>query len=201
MKDKTQISWETFLNPETLRPRLITVSVYIAAFELLKSAIIDRIKDFHTFGSGRIDPEYQSEVLPKHRSPLYASLEWLKEMHAIDDTDIATYERVKNLRNELAHALTGMLLRELPAELAERFAEMVSLLNKIECWWIINVDMSVNPEFDGKEADAENVIPGPVMGLQLLLNIALGPEDEAKKYFNKFIKQTHREDAGGTGRT
>src|SRR5260370_10425618 len=29
--------------------------------------------------------------------------------------------RVKRLRNELAHALTGMLLQELPAELTERF--------------------------------------------------------------------------------
>jgi len=193
MNDKTQISWENFLNPATLRPKLITVSVYIAAFELLKSAIVDRIKNFYTFGIDRIDPEYQAEVLSKNRSPVHASLEWLKEMHAIDDTDVATYERVKNLRNELAHALTGMLLRELPAELAERFNEMVSLLEKIERWWIVNVEISTNPEFDGKEVDAENAIPGPVMGLQLLLNIALGPEDESKQYFDEFIKQTRRE--------
>src|SRR6266851_10528783 len=120
MSDKTEISWENFLNPATLRPRLITVSVYIAAFELLKSAIVVRIKDFYTFGVDRFDPEYQAEVLSKNGSPVYASLEWLKEMHAIDDTDVAVFEGVKDLRNKLAHELTGMLLRELPAELAER---------------------------------------------------------------------------------
>lgn len=137
VSDESQISRENFLNPATLRPKLITVSVYIAAFELLKSAIVDRIKDFYTSGSARFDTEYQSEVLSKHRSPVYASLEWLKEMQAIDDTDVAIYERFKKLRNELAHALTGMLLRELPTDLVERFNEMVSLLEKIERWWIV----------------------------------------------------------------
>src|SRR5437867_2474572 len=108
-----KISWENFLNPATLRPKLITISLYIAAFELLKNAIVDRIKTFYTHGSNRdgprIDPEYQSEVLSKNRSPIYASLGWLKEAKAINDADLAAFERVKKLRNELAHAFTGML--------------------------------------------------------------------------------------------
>jgi hypothetical protein len=84
MNGKTQISWETFLNPATLRPNLIAASVYITAFELLKTAIVDRIKTLYTHGfdqnGGHIDPEYGSEVLSKNRSHVYASLEWLKEM-------------------------------------------------------------------------------------------------------------------------
>jgi hypothetical protein len=198
MSDETKISWENFLNPATLRPKLITISLYIAAFELLKSAIVDRIKNFYTHefnrDGPRIDPEYQSEVLSKNRSPIYASLEWLKEAKAIDDVDLATFERVKKLRNDLAHALTGMLLRELPPELAERFSEMVSLLDKIETWWVVNVDIAVDPDLHDLEIDEIKVIPGPIMGLRLLLDIALGSEDESKKYFDKFIKQT-----GGRG--
>ena len=50
MDDKSKASWETFLNPETLRPNLIAASVYIAAFELLKATIVDRIKEFFTNG-------------------------------------------------------------------------------------------------------------------------------------------------------
>lgn len=195
MNDKDKISWENFLNPATLRPKLITVSVYIAAFELLKSTIVDRIKDFYTHGfdqSGpRIDPEYQAEVLSKHRSPTYASLAWLKDMQAIDDADVATFERVKKLRNELAHALSGMLLRDLPPELAERFGEMVSLLDRIERWWIVNAEIAVDPDLRHKEIDETQVIPGPIMGLRLLLDIALGSEEESKKYFGEFIKHTH----------
>jgi hypothetical protein len=197
MSDKTKISWENFLNPSTLRPKLITVSVYIAAFELLKSAIVDRIKDFYTQGfdqnGPRIGPEYQSEVLSKSSSPVYASLEWLKESGVINDADVAAFERVKNLRNELAHALAGMLLRELPAELAERFDEMVSLLDKIERWWIVNVEIAIVPELRDKEIDETQVLPGPIMGLRLLLDIALGSEEESKKYLDEFIKRTRGE--------
>jgi hypothetical protein len=193
MSDKTGISWEDFLNPATLRTKLIIASMYIAAFELLKNAIVDRIKNFYTLGLDKFDSEYQSKVLSKNRSPTHASLEWLKEAHAIDDSDVAVYERVKELRNELAHKLTGVLVQKLPAGLAERFAEMVCLLDKIERWWIVNVEASTNPQFDNEEIDPEGLIPGPVMGLQLMLTIALGPEEESNKYFDEFIKQTHGE--------
>jgi hypothetical protein len=194
MNEKTPTLWETFLNPEALRPNLIAASAYIAAFELLKISIVDRIKDFFTNGfdknGWRIDPKYQSKVLAKNRSPVYASLEWLKEAHAIDDADVAAFERVKKLRNELAHALTGVLFRGLSADFAERLNEMVSLVDKIERWWIVNVEIPINPDLSGEEIDEAKVIPGPVMGLRLLLDVALGSEEESKKFLEEFVKQT-----------
>ena len=137
-------SWEGFLDPAVLRPRLVTASIYISTFELLKTAIIDRIRDFFTSGSDQVSPEYQSDVLAKNASPVYASLEWLKEARAIDDADIAAFERVKKLRNELAHTLTATFFHGLRAEIAERLGEMVSLLDKIERWWIVNVEIATN---------------------------------------------------------
>jgi hypothetical protein len=101
--------------------------------------------------------------------------------------DVAIYERVKKLRNELAHALTGMLLRELPAELAERFAEMVALLNKFERWWIISVDISVNPAFDGKEVDAEND-PRPSHGIAALT----GHRVRVGRRIEKILRRIHQ---------
>ncbi len=81
-------------------------SVYIAAFEVLKIAIVERIRNFYFPGFGenapRIDPKYQAEVLAKNKSPVYASLDWLKESRVINDDDMATFERVKGLRNDLA---------------------------------------------------------------------------------------------------
>lgn len=47
MNDRIRENWERFLNPEYLRGNLILVSLYIAAFEILKKSIIVRIKDFH----------------------------------------------------------------------------------------------------------------------------------------------------------
>jgi hypothetical protein len=194
MNDKTRISWETFLNPTTLRSNLIVASIYITAFELLKDAIVHRIRDFFTNGfdqnGWRIDPKYQSKVLSKNRSPVYASLAWLKDVDAIDDADTAAFERVKELRNKLAHALTSVLYEGLPTDFAERLNEMISLLDKIERWWIVNVEIATDPDLHDKQIDETNVIPGPILGLHLLLDIALGSEEESKKYIDEFLKQT-----------
>ena len=82
-------AWEDFLDPEVTRPRLIGASIYIAGFEVLKDSIVGRIRDFFWIGSDestdRIDPNYQSDVLSRNKSPVYASLDWLKEMGAVTD--------------------------------------------------------------------------------------------------------------------
>src|SRR5258708_18308652 len=104
MDGKVRNSWESLLNPDVLRPNLIMAALYIAAFEVLKSTIIERIRDFYVTGfdksvekdGGRlVDPKYQTEVLSRNRSPVYACLDWLKESQAVDDQDIAAFERAK----------------------------------------------------------------------------------------------------------
>ncbi len=186
-----QQSWEEFLNPDVMRPRLISASIYIAGYESLNDAIITRIRDFFWTGfdeSGdRIDPTYEADVLSRNRSQLYASLDWLKEMHAIDDADIGALDLVKTCRNLLAHRLFSMLGAEgLPPDFEECFYEMVSLLHKIELWWIREVEIPTNPDFDGQEIHKNQITPGRVMGLQLLCDIALSDEQASRVYFEQF---------------
>ena len=145
MSDDVQKSWENFLNPTTLRENLIIASVYTLAFELLKAAITDRILSFYSLIGYELDhPKYKSEVLSglsEKENPVYASIKWLQKSHAITEDDAAIFERAKKLRNRLAHELSGMLRHGLPPDLPVRFGEMVSLLEKIERWWIVNVDI------------------------------------------------------------
>lgn len=177
------------LNPAVLRPNLVVASIYIAAFELLKDAIVDRIRDFYIEGfdqnGPRIDPKYQSEVLAKNPSPVYASLDWLKESQAIDSDDLAAFEKLKKLRNDLAHELPHMLRKGVPSDLLERFHEMVSLLDKIERWWIVNVEIPTNPDFIDKKVSPEEIIPGRIMALRVLVDVALGSEEDSRKYINE----------------
>jgi hypothetical protein len=107
-------SWESFLNPETLRPNLIAASIYISTFEILKTTIVDRIKDFFTNGfdenGWRVSPEYQCDVLSKNRSAVYASLAWLNERDAIDDSDLATVrENQGTPKHSRAPAFVGLV--------------------------------------------------------------------------------------------
>jgi hypothetical protein len=194
MSKETTESWERFLDPAILRTNLITTSIYIAAYELLSDAIVDRIRDFFFRGfdeAGAIitDTKYQVDVLSKNRSPVYASLQWLKESKAIDDSDMASFEQVKKCRNMIAHEMIRMAAEGLPSEWSDRFKDMVTLLDKIEKWWIINFEIPINSDFDGQEIDANEIVPGRIAGLRMMLDIALGSETESQQYLAEFKKK------------
>ena len=194
MDDKIQENWERFLNPESLRSNLILASLYIATFEILKNSIIERIKTFFWIGldeSGDIfDPKYQIEVVEKNRSLLYASLEWLRKTDVITDDDISLFNRAKAHRNVIAHEITRMLSEGLPSDFPERFNEMLYLLNKIEIWWVLNFEIPINSDLDNEEINEEDIIPGSVASIYMMLKVALGSDDEARVFYDEFVKRT-----------
>lgn len=184
MDDRIHQAWERFLNPVTLRSNLIVASLFLSAFEILRESIVERIRDFYSIGfdaSGpKLDPKYKTEVLAKNRSPVYASLAWLKESGAITNADIATFDRVRQTRNEITHEITHLLAEGLKADYVSRFHELVALVAKIEKWWIVNVEVPTNPDFDDKEIDEDGIVSGPILTIRLLLDIALGSEEESR---------------------
>lgn len=193
MDAKVQASWERFLHPETLRQNLLVSSMFIAAFEILKESIVDRIKGFYTTGfdqtGWRIDPKYEAEVLSRSKSPVYASLDWLKEHEVIDEKDIEGFDNVRKCRNEIAHGLFKVVVEGIGPERAEMFAEMIRILRKIEVWWVVNVEIPTNPDFDGQEIDEDGIVPGPLISLQLMLDIALGTGKADPDYYYKEFKR------------
>lgn len=193
MDPKLRQSWEEFLNPDVMRPRLIAASIYIAGFESLKDSIIDHIRSFFCNGfdaSGdRIDPKYQTDVLSRNKSPMHASLDWLKSMGAIDNADIGAFDRVKTCRNILAHKLLSTLGTEgMPPDFEKCFGEMLALLRKIEVWWIREVEIPTIEDFDGKEVPDSEIQPGRCISMQLLCDIALRDPAESRAMFEKIRK-------------
>ena len=185
--------WENLLNPDVLRPNLIIASIYIAAFELLNNTLVDRIRSFYATGfdekGPRVDPKYESDVLSKNRSTVFASLQWLKESQAIDDIDIAIFERIKARRNDVAHEIVKMLADGLPSDLAARFSDMVALIEKVEKWWIVNVEIPTSPDFDGEEVDENDIVTGTALSLRSLVEVALGTKEDARRYLDEFLKR------------
>lgn len=174
-------------NQKQLRPFLITASLYIAAFELLKNSINKRIEEFFMVGtkcrSRNTQKDYDEEMRPyreKHKEKkdkkTYASLDWLVNMDAISEADIKKYDDVRILRNQIAHEMVDLVsvnIAENLDKMNRQFVTMLELLRKIETYWILNVDIPCNPEFDGKDISAEDVIPGPSLAMEMLMNEAL----------------------------
>lgn len=191
MDEKIRASWERTLHPETLKTNIITASIFSMAFEMLKSSTVEKIEGFFTNGFDQdgpiISPEYKEKVLSLNRSPVYASLRWLQDMDAINDEDMGKFEHVKKCRNTLTHEMLCFASSGVDFNVAEAFDEMVALLRKIEMWWFEYFEMAIDPESYPDDLDLDQVIPGPVWSLQMLVDVALGPEEEAEKYYDLFV--------------
>jgi len=182
----TAEQWEQLLTPAVMQERLISVSLYITAFELLKDSIIDRIRSLYMIGIDEngmvIDDKYEKVVLSRNKNPLQASLDWLTENQVIDADDIESFERIRTTRNLLAHELPAMVMGAKNLKHTERFQELVALLKKIEVWWVVNMEIPTNPDFDGQEIDEEGIVPGPVLMIQMMLEVLSGNEELLKHY-------------------
>ncbi len=178
--------WEQLLTPAVMQEKLISASLYVTAFELLKESIIGRIRSFYMVGFDAdgyvIDEKYETTVLSRNRNPLLASLDWLSENEVVDENDRQAFEHIRTTRNLLAHELPAMVMGGKDFHHIERFQELVALLKKIEIWWVVNMEIPVNPDFDGKEIDEEGIVPGPVLMLQMMLEVLSGNEELLKQY-------------------
>ena len=201
--DDVTKSWLRLLDPDQLRPRMLAAGLVLAAFETLKDAIVDRIKSFFTHTWSRengpeIDEEYQKDVLSRNRSPVYASLQWLKEMKAIDDEDLSAFEAIKGARNKLAHELIQFLLQDTDVSEFELYFDLCSaLLHKIEAWWIINVDIATDPDLHDKEPVPDQVFSMSQVVLQVMRDVALGNEEESRLLLRMFRERMAQDQSQG----
>jgi hypothetical protein len=147
---------------------------------------MDGIKD----GKITVSSDYSSEVLNRNRSPVHASLDWLKDNNVVSDEDIALFGRLTQRRNEISHALHTNLLNEaLMGEMPSMFKELRGLLRKIEVWWIVNFDLSLTDDAP-ESVEETDIMPGPVMMLDLMIGVALGSEEEANSYLEGYLRMS-----------
>ena len=110
----------------------------------------------------------------------------------LNEKDLEHFEYIKKCRNTLAHEMLKFTAEELDFEVSEVFSEMVNLLRKIELWWFENLEMAIDPDSYPEDFDLEQVTPGPVWSLQMLIDIALGEESEAIKYYDHFMAASEK---------
>jgi hypothetical protein len=182
-KEKAQQSWAKFLTPDVLRHNLILCSLYLAAYEILKTSVIDHPKSFFSDWSldgrrlGQDYGKYVSALNPKDQ--FYASCLWLKQNGALNDDDLAELERIRKHRNAIAHELPSFISNVDYEVDLERLRSVKRLVEKIERWWIREVEISTNPAYDGVEVKDEDITPGTVIALDLIMELAFSNGNRA----------------------
>lgn len=189
--------WANILDPEILKPNLEFISLYIALYEKLEDTIISRVKDFYTIIE-LDDIEYQNKVLAlyehkkcpkinKQCKTLISSLIWLLNLNAITNDDIDIISNLKKERNKLTHEMFDLLTQGLPKDVHSRLVEIINVFNKIEKWWIVEVEIPTSCEIENiNDADLDNVMSGHMIILQIILNIVT---NGSNKDFEEVCKQ------------
>ncbi|WP_414545386.1 hypothetical protein [Nostoc sp. CCY0012] len=186
-------SWAKFFKPESLKSNLIVASIFLAGYEVLKSSIIERIVNFFSSDFNEngaiISENYKNQVLSLHKNPLEASLLWLKGVSAIDDADIKLIDDIRKHRNELAHELLRFITTA-DSDINIHLLEAIyNLVYKIDRWWIKEVDIPVNSDFDGQEIVDSDINSGNMLFIQMMITIATG---EDSSIFWEEIQKTNR---------
>ena len=192
----TRDAWAAFLNPEVVRAKLIAAGLFLVAHEMLINSIkrhpLSFFADCWTAKGPAPSKKYSSKVLaldPKGKmDALRGSIAWLRMMDAISENDEQAFRIVNDARNDLAHEMAAMLGGSKPPEFADHFATLMALVDKIERWWIVNVEIPTNPDFDHQNIEEAGIVSGPAWIMHMLGEVALGNDDEAWDLHRKLNK-------------
>lgn len=190
--------WKEFLNPETLRRRMLSASLFLVAHEMLKEAVQTRLRDFFLVGFEKkgfqYSPRYEEKVLsldPKGKSDAWrASIVWLEQMSAIDQYDIVKIVECTDARNTFAHELNEIISGRKCPSFDSLFPALVELIVKIDKWWIVNVEIDTDPDFADQDIDVDQIVPGSQLMLSIIHQAAIGDIEAANELYEAFIAET-----------
>ncbi|MDR2570365.1 MAG: hypothetical protein LBD23_08735 [Oscillospiraceae bacterium] len=83
-------------------------------------------------------------------------MQWFEDNNAINKSDGVKFKELTDMRNSLAHNMTTMLMEGFPGNIFELYISMIQLFEKIEKWWICEIELPTDPEITEKMYDSIN---------------------------------------------
>jgi hypothetical protein len=161
------------LEPEVLRWHLAVAGLVATMHEVIKSLVIESVRDFVTFPSQR-DDRYSQEVLSLGGGRFDASCKWLANAGLLTDDDRDLLRRFKQLRDAMTHELMTVAFSpdiDIDFDLIARVGDVV---RRLDVFWV-RVDMDANPEFDGRDIEDDDIASGAGVFLGCLVNALVEP--------------------------
>ncbi len=174
MKEK---NFQKMFDVDRLEYNLRISSLYLTAYELLKSSIVDRLVSFfsdfnYKDGKPVKTLEYKNELNKFDKNDKFrASCLWLHDMKALDMKDVTEILKIREHRNEIAHELAKFLIDDTQEIDINKFHSINNLLKKVDVWWIINFEMTIMPDFNiNSEQGVNEVESGNMLLLEYLIS-------------------------------
>jgi hypothetical protein len=200
-------SWARFLDPEWLRPALTWMSLFLFAYQMLEDILINRIKELYLDHNHYFTPsvkghkkirkdEYKREVKAlarkgKSSGTLDGSIIWHRNREILDDKDVEIIDGLTKCRFSIAHKISSFIDEGDQYNLQSQFQKVLTLIDKIEKWWVLNYELTIiDTDFDLEDVNEESIYVGSTIGLKILHLVALGDQDQSHRLYNQYIKPT-----------
>lgn len=190
-------NWNNILDENILKTNINFASVFVMNYECLKEFVIEQIRGFYAekifIDGGRMvyeeSVDYKEKVRSLDRNIENASLKWFIDAGAITQEDYDTYQSIRRRRNDITHELLKNLNDGFCEEDAQLFANMLRIYNKLDKWWINEIEIPTSADDIPEDYDRDGVCGGQALILSIINEIVFGDGgDKYKKLLNEYIK-------------
>lgn len=182
--------WINILDEEILKTNVNFAALFVLNFECLKEFVIEQVRGFYSnhihVDGDKIVCEESEEYKRRIRKPSKSnieneSLKWFIEAGAITQDDYDTYQIIRKRRNDITHELLKNLSAGFHEDDMKLFFEMATLYQKIDKWWINEIEIPTSADDIPADYDREGVCGGQAMCLEIINDIILGNGGEKYK--------------------
>ena len=189
--------WKNILDEYILKININFAAVFVMNYECLKEFVIEQVRSFYSEhfymdGDSIVCEEsdtYKKQVRNLDKNLENASLKWFMDAEAITQEDYDIYQNIRKRRNDITHELLKNLNVGFGEEDAQLFADMLRIYNKLDKWWINEIEIPTSADDIPEDYDRDGVCGGQALMLSIINEIVFGNErDKYKELLNKFMK-------------
>lgn len=189
--------WKNILDEDILKININFAAVFVMNYECLKEFVIEQVRSFyseHFYMDGdsiacEESDTYKKQVRNLDKNLENASLKWFMDAEAITQEDYDIYQNIRKRRNDITHELLKNLYVGFGEEDAQLFADMLRIYNKLDKWWINEIEIPTSADDIPEDYDRDGVCGGQALMLSIINEIVFGNErDKYKELLNKFMK-------------
>lgn len=190
-------NWKNVLDENILKANINFGAVFVMNYECLKEFVIEQVRSFyseHFYMDGdRIVCEesdtYKKKVRNLDKNLENASLKWFMDAEALTQEDYDIYQKIRKRRNDITHELLKNLNIGFGEEDAQLFLDMLRIYNKLDKWWINEIEIPTSADDIPEDYDRDGVCGGQALMLSIINEIVFGNEgDKYKEVLNKLMK-------------
>lgn len=191
--------WMNILDEDVLKSNINFAAVFVMHYECLKEFVIEQIRTFYSehfymAGDRMVCEEsgaYKEKVRALDKNLENASLKWFIDVGAITQEDYNTYQKIRRRRNDITHELLKNLNDGFCEKDAQLFADMLRIYNKLDKWWINEIEIPTSADDIPEDYDRDGVCGGQALMLSIINEIVIGNEgNKYKEFLNELMKHS-----------